>query len=640
MRRYFMTKILFLLLSIFLVQISGLGQELGKIKKLFPHELIVLKPGSNYAKDLHQVKFDSSQTKKGDTIGAHNDLEYLLFNDVVFDKNDPEILKLLRVDWVSNVEYDAFCEWVLDSLYREKIYANRNPTGNNAFFHETISRLLLHDAYYKDINGNDSARFDPSKTKVNRKLYYFDYDFDWRKKLRFYGYYPIISEFIRSPYETIDKGETLDERKWLFRRSISDSEPILVARDREVWASKSDHPFDYAYNLANHYYRNPTYKNDPVQGIEGNQAKAFLLYLEQQYQKKINEKGIPYRVHLTLPDGEDLTEAFPNYAAEKPSFETKELNMTEHWQITNQDYKEFLDAICDSLFREVIYSNYNPTGKNLLEDEIIGEMLSHPDVYFDRTNVEWKEFDPSQPNINRDLFPFDYDFKWRKKIHRETYLALLSSFFKGERLTEIDMKQFILAKYTYKYHWEDLKRKANPGDFVWNEEHQFYTPRNRSDLFWNYRNKDMGNGIRRPEDYAKYIIREVVSAYPGINCLQCNRICEHQHGNFKSTEDYMERCGKCPESDSSLMNVPTYDFETNPDALVEGLTYQQAIAFYHWKYVKSTKNGDFETIIYNELFPNQMEFEKVQRGKQVIRRSEKIDYPTPFFRYIIHLYKK
>jgi hypothetical protein len=381
----------------------------------------------------------------------------------------------------------------------------------------------------------------------------------------------------------------------------------------------------------------------PVQGILGNQAKAYLIYLEEQIQIAIDAKKLPYRIRLTLPSQADLSEAFPDYPQEKASVKTKEVDMTNHWRITNSDYSHFIDAVRDSLIREALYEGYDPEENIEINEETTGKMLKHPDVFYDEASMEWYEFDPASPDMNRELFPFDSDFNWRKKLTREQYLAVISKLFiVNGKLTELNYDRFDKGKSTYRFYWQDLKRRANVGDLYWSEYSQAYEPENGYDVNWNVRTKDFGNGIRRSDRYYHTIIFESTNVYPGVNCNGCNSLCYREHNDTYDTPvtEHLSRCKRCPDDYDKAANVEDYDFTTNPEALIQGLTYAQALAFYNWKFLNKNEPVDFDEIIYDELLPSEEEFQKFQAGEQFIKASEKITFPTPLFRYVVHVYAK
>ena len=630
-----MNKIFFLSFCLFVTNLQA--QSLKDLTPIFGNNLIQLSPSHISNNSVGAFKQYPSSTVKGEITGISNDLEYLSSIDESMGAMTSVSLKFLRTDWVTNKEYNQFCEWVVDSIFREAIHRNIDPAGNRAIADWEIERLLLSEKYYTNVRGEDSAYFDPSLTDYNRQRYSFDYNFNWRKKISSGQTIPILSTFYKSEQFGIYffEWKLSDERMWFFKRNRLDQNPILISRDRQNWAQNSDHPFDYHYNLANHYYKDELYENFPVQGVLGNQAEAYLAYLEDKLQKEIDARELNYRVRLTLPHNSELYESYPNYIDEKLEFTIAEKDMTSHWQITNKEYKIFLNTVTDSLIRELLYHNTTSTNSKPIDEKNIASLLKHPAVFYDQANLEWREFDPSEPLPNRGLFPFDYNFKWHKKIAPEVYIPLLSPLFNNDLEMELDLNNITKTKYRYTYHWQDLKRMADAGNFEWNENNDIYEVNDSTNWHWNVREKDMGHGMRRTMNYEKFAITETLNVYPQINCVSCNKICEHDHKS--ASESTQHSIQLCPDS---LINVVTYDFKSNPKDLVEGLTYEQALAFYYWKFLSSNHQIDFKEIIYNELLPTEEEFNQVQAGKRIIKSSQMIPYPSPLFRYVIHLYKK
>ena len=111
---------------------------------------------------------------------------------------------------------------------------------------------------------------------------------------------------------------------------------------------------------------------------------------------------------------------------------------------------------------------------------------------------------------------------------------------------------FIKQKYIYHAEWEDLKKRATleltskypiPHFGILDEQ--------------GGENNRFNSGWRHHEINAKYFVSEMVSTYPAIT--------DSINGN-------------------SSIEIPTYDFESNPNGLMQGITYIQALAFYDWKY--------------------------------------------------------
>ena len=129
-------------------------------------------------------------------------------------------------------------------------------------------------------------------------------------------------------------------------------------------------------------------------------------------------------------------------------------------EITNNEYREFVYWVRDSIFLEKVYENTNPTGNDEIEEEAIGDMLNHPDIYYDEVNLEWKEFDPSQPYINRELFALSWKVRGIKDqqivpLISDMYLRPNERFYKRR---EIDTR-----KLKFRYYWIDLQEAARKG---------------------------------------------------------------------------------------------------------------------------------------------------------------------------------
>ena len=86
--------------------------------------------------------------------------------------------------------------------------------------------------------------------------------------------------------------------------------------------------------------------------------------------------------------------------------------------------------------------------------------------------------------------------------------------------------------------------------------------------------------------------------------------------------------------DTSILPDPT----STEAQIIKKITYEQALAFYHWKYpihkIKATDNWqDF-------VLPSKEQFEKIQRREQIIIEEKKLEFPSPVFRYVVHFYPK
>ena len=134
--------------------------------------------------------------------------------------------------------------------------------------------------------------------------------------------------------------------------------------------------------------------------------------------------------------------------------------MISKYEITNAEYREFVDWVKDSIFREKIYVNTDPTGNDEIEEEVIAEMLIHPDVYFDEEEGEWVDFDPSDHEKNRALFHFDYDFDWRKEIKGNQYIPLISDMYLRPNERWYKRREYDVSKLVYRFETVDYQRAA------------------------------------------------------------------------------------------------------------------------------------------------------------------------------------
>ena len=631
-------KLLILLSTLFLVLNSSFGQVDKKLKKLLYFQVEQLEATDNY-KNVPEgdLIYYPSLTKKGDTTGVSNKGEFLMFHDDIVSKKG-ELFKLFRLNWVTNSEYEFFVKWVLDSTMLEKIYLNNNPTGNDEIDEYTISEMLIHpDVYYDEAN-DQLQEFDPSQPLINRELF----PLSWTMKgIRDNQSIPLISDLYLTPKERFNKNKDWDERK-LFYAENRDEDAILITPDRDVWALQSEHPFDIYYNFANYYSNGGGTDYEPVVGVSGTQMEAFLDFRTKRLQKELDEKGFNYTVHLSLPTLEEIALGDTADCDCDMIYQLPEIDMTEQWQITNEEYWEFMRSVQDSIILEAIYLNSDPTGNSEIPQEDLAQLLMYPGVYYDETNLSWTEFDIGQPFVNRELFPLDRNINWKKFIEPRQFVPLIAQYFQDtldvvDAKGNIKYKDFKPRSFIYSYSWQDLKRSAQAGELKWDEASQQYLTTDSwegKDLIMDRSNlAENKNGIRRHSDISKFFVKETVFLYPSANCVLCNVNCLHDHGIEKKST-----CGRCDQGWEK--NIKPYDFWSNPEALVTGLTYDQALAYYNWRHENKAWVQKRNARFFDELVPTEEQFKKVQAGESIILEKQELDYPNPLFRYVIHFYPK
>ncbi|UKN01852.1 hypothetical protein K6119_19195 [Paracrocinitomix mangrovi] len=638
-------KVLFLSLS-FLFSLFTVAQLDKKLKKVIGlKDLVELEATDNYKWTPEgNVIFYPSNTLKDDTTGASNEGEFLMFQDDIVNQKG-ELFKIFRLSWVSNMEYNYFMKWIQDSLTLESVYANDDPTGNNAIDEELIGEMLIHPNVYYDSVNLYWNEFDPSQPFINRGLF----DLKWEMKgIRDEQIIPLINDLYVYPHERFYSAKVFDERKFWYSYSKNLLDAIYAAPYRNIWASNSSYPFDFYYNLGNHYSNAESCKYYPVIGLTGRQIKAFLHYKEKYLQKELNEKGYNYRVHLSLPTEEEIKLADTSDCDCKMTYLIDSVDMTKHWQITNEDYWEFLIWVQDSVIMERIYFGKNPaTGKYLFDHEDVLDMLDYEDVYYDEANLSWREMDPSDRFRNREKFFFNYNGSWKKRIEPQQYASLIQDLYNNQNEVlndkgNINYRDFKIEHYFYKYYWQDLGRKSQLGELVWDDKTKLYDVANPwygKDLNFDSNEKIQraNSGMRAHSDLSDFIIVESINLYPGAECEICNKNWAYKNDAFNLADyEYIEFCPTC--SSGYKENIKAYDFWTNPEALVKDINYAQALAYYNWKYHNG--KAEMDDPLYDDLVPSKEEFDKIQKGEKVYTKSQKLDFPDPWFRYVIHFYPK
>lgn len=252
-------------------------------------------------------------------------------------------------------------------------------------------------------------------------------------------------------------------------------------------------------------------------------------------------------------------------------------------EITNNEWREFVHWVRDSIMLEKIYLNTDPTGDNAIDEELIGDMLDHPDFYYDEVNFTWQEFDPSQPFVNRQLFPLSWE---TRGITEEEIKPLIADMYYKPNERWGGAKQIDVRKLIYKYQWIDLKEAAAKGrvnivrngyDASGNYADPSLDPQHRAlknpvnpitgnpvglDKDMGYFNeKGQNNAIRGHEDRGRFVIEEEINVYP-------DTLCWVRDFTY-SFNDPMS---------NTYFSHPAYD-----NYPVVGITWTQAKAFCVWR---------------------------------------------------------
>lgn len=199
-------------------------------------------------------------------------------------------------------------------------------------------------------------------------------------------------------------------------------------------------------------------------------------------------------------------------------------------EITNNEYRQFVYWVRDSIARRKIYLN-------LENDEDASRYINYSDQYYDEGIMEWVEYDASDryQNIERFSLNWDRTFSYNDPdlvpLLSEMYYPQVERFYKRK---EIDTR-----KLNYKYYWIDLQLAAQKGKVYiipngydsqgrkLNKDHRtlrspkdpFTGDPSGEDLDLGVPNKlGQNNAIRGHANRQRFIIDETINVYPDTLC--------------------------------------------------------------------------------------------------------------------------
>ena len=587
-------------------QISNSDQK--KLLKITGKHFVREEAKSSYPFGLQSeiIRVDTSTTILGDTTGLIFNNEYVLFRDFIHFKKENELFSLIKPTVVTIGEYQEFKNHVRDSIARVKLIMGFDEDDEATKFlklsKEDRSSDDVRDAFYRD----------------DRTLLPFKYQLDWKVKLPFdYSWHvPILADMYLSKEERFRKKRTFDERKFGYKyveflptmKNRSDfatdrdyylgalhvkavvTFDLSVLNDNGTWAESANHNFDESSVLSQIY--DEINEGNPIVGLLGTQAKAFCHWKQIELQKSINKRELPFTVVVTLADMSDL-----GMVNSPKTLDIQSFDHTENWRISQQEYTEFIDFVMDSITREALYVE-------LLRDDQALKFLNYQSRYFDENYFEYVDLDEATRGINRELFSLNYKTKIRQKDPEVN--EILKAVTRKSR-SSIEYSYTYLrcsemsSKYDYPYKLDDgtdlfgtpkvLRFDAHSGKIRYFSKHAVNTDK-KNELGY-------GSGIRFFTDLGQFIDTNKVSVYPEISIK----------------------------------------LDKKSEKLIPSLSYDQALAFYNWKYridKFNSKKEDWQQFI----FPSEEQFQKIQNGESIIIPQHEVQFPTPLFRYVVHVYPK
>ncbi|MFT5778353.1 MAG: hypothetical protein ACI837_001309 [Crocinitomicaceae bacterium] len=602
-----------LLLSLSLAVLANFGQaqiskkhqkKIDKIVGSWSEHLPVQKlyPLSDVCAECEVV---ASSTNFGDTTGVTSAGEYVLFRSPIHYTTHEEKAKLISEYPVAVEEYEQFQNDVIDSIACEKIYycLEEDWVTKNYL---NYSKVFMND-------DDELEEFDPSDRRANRLIFPLNrdrkFEYDDRNLI------PCLSEMylIRSGqfyrpkefdkrklnylYTDVNELKTAKIDKTQARGSYSREcykakalvlQEVNVLNDDFVWARQAEHDNDELGILGQLYSKG--LKESPVIGVLGTQAAAFCHWKEEQLQREINRKKLPYNVVVTLPTSDDLDSVH-----ELHNFVIEQRDYTNQWRISNDEYDHFIDVVQDSIIREYLYHH-------LAEFDHADNYLDWDEIYFDEGAREYVEYDCSDRSLNRELFALNYD----SKIKMNNYEV--------RGLVE-ECYEKIKKNPTYVYNQNLSMNRSVFGEF------EKSTP---------IKNHECINMKLKPR------LNESGNLQLGydLNLGSCNSLGQSSGvRGHKDLSKFIER-----------HEVPLerlYSHRVNPPNeldLALDVSYEQALAYYHWLYpIHSFGEGDDWR---NFVFPSKEQYELILAGKSVVVPEKVINYPSPVFRYVVHIYGK
>ncbi len=580
-----------------------------KISKLIGDKFILLPNQNNYPYCFYsnELNIDMSTSLENDTVGVSFQNEHLLWHDLISFSNQKESLKLISDSPVTVQEYLEFQNYVRDSIARDKIYLEAYPFtscwNQNDWTEDESKEWINYKDLYWDNNIKEYLEFDPSERELNKSLF----SLNWDKKLNYneFKVIPVLADMYLPFSDRIYNLKEYDQRKFFYKYSNTIREryncginsillkfPFTKVQNIEKYIKNEEFLIpEQTTTLIDNYSWAKRSKNErdefsvlahtypklfltaPIIGINNAQAKAFCHWKQEKLQKELNKKGILYKVILTLPTEEDLK----NIQQREVIFRIPTKNYTEQWKITNPDYNLFIETVRDSIFREQLYLKVK-------SDEVALKLLNYTDIYFDEKTLEFTEYNPIKRILGDSIFPLNY----------KTKIASLKI---DSRIIDSIKKSDDYLHPMYNFTLINSKRSSQTGDLkIIDGSKSFFL-----------------------EGFGKNLDLSLINLF-------------NQSSSIRSFENY-----KILQTNISQEVILKNEINNQPESLIQNITYDQAIAYYYWKY--PIHNPNPKDNWQNFVLPTKEQFEEIQKGKTIILEEKQVAYPTPVFRYVVHLYE-
>jgi len=636
--------ILFLFISF--SSLSQMKSEIKKIEKILGKDFTRSEAEDYYLKSYSQeLKADTSLVMKYDTTGIYLNNEYLMFrNPLTYDKRK-ESFKFIKQKPVTVKEYNEFIDWVRDSIAREKLFYGLK---NNAEAHQF---LIEHKS-------ECSAQCIASREEARKK-----YPFNWEVNIDYNNpnYVPILADMYLPQSERLYRQKEFDDRKLTYSyNELFPEYPTLFISELRNNSNTKISQFGYANIILptdefprfneNHINITPEYPllasneyllyteasviskvynnqfiESPIYGLLGTQASAYCYWIENKINSELSNLGMDFAVKVTLPPANDV------FSRSTENISVPEFDYTEIWKITAEDYQAFSNYVRDSIIKENLY---DPLGNWNLEDSDAEKLINYHVNFFDESTLEWLNYDPSDRLFHRDVFYFNQKINLKKfceDISFGNWIDTITLDFDPKWFDNtIPFYDYLINKanrsgLNYVYYLEDIGTKGIRGKFIYEENNGEYIL-DFDDQNTTYEPLKGYDNRQGHEEYPSIAGQDLVLG-GWISDLGTD-LSVRRHENLQR---FIHR---------NITSVKVDHLESyKSNKLLENITYEQAMAFYSWKYPRWKMNSP-EDNWQQFVFPTKEQFERIQRGEAIIIPGHSIEYPTPLFRYVVHFFEK
>ncbi len=571
-------KISFLVILLMSSSLFAQDKMVRKLEKELGHELVPVDP--DYSKEIDSTKLGViwSRTVDSVIIGYSYKGEYTS----VLDSQEREAIlyPTLMADATSKEDFLEFRNWLRDSVARELIYYGTDD------YEESNKFIQIRDEHFS------RSRNKVVKTKIEDIYYNREvFPLNWNEKLDYSApnRVPLLSDmYLPQPHRFRNK-RTFDLRKIGLRYTIegmnsSSNIPILI--DSYALAEKAVHDFDKRTVLS--YLHDDVYLDAPVSFIEPFMAEAYCDWKSMRLNQELR-KG-DFKISCRLPNPNEIEAV--GLEVQK-SLVVPEYDNTQNWRISNSDFREFCNSVLDSTLREYLFENE-------VDRELALSLIDYDNYFFSEANLEYVDLDPSRKEELRDYFYWNEDkVNWLKfgYVGREELIQKLN-----------------IDSVSYRYYWMDAINRSVNGELVVEK-----TP----NVNWRkFEILELKQG-----DYD-------ANGEPIGKDLRIDGNVGSQWGNGTRSHLNLQRFNRF-----EILRIPLPNQVPENDEIAD-ITYQQALAYYNWKYRIDLYNEGDEGDWQQFVFPSEDEFERIKNGETVIQPTEEIQYDSPVFRMVIELVPK